>query len=47
VNRNDNRMTPNTFEALTLTEEQGRLHYSVGYVWRIKRRNDDEFISMG
>jgi hypothetical protein len=46
VNRRDNRMTPNTFEALTLQKEEGRFRFSTGYIWNIKRRNDDEFISM-
>ncbi len=47
VNRQDNRMTPNTFEALTLQKLEGRFRFSTGYVWSIKERNADEFISMG
>ncbi len=46
VNRDDSRMTPNTFEALTLAREEGRLRFSTGYIWRIKRRSSDEFVSM-
>jgi len=46
VNRNDSRMTPNTFEALTLAKEDGRLRFSTGYIWKIKRRTADEFVNM-
>jgi hypothetical protein len=46
VNRRDSRMTPNTFEAVTLAREEGRLRFSTGYISRIKRRNADDFISM-
>jgi hypothetical protein len=47
VNRSDSRMTPNTFEALTLAKDEGPIRFSTGYIWRIKRRNDDEFVDMG
>ena len=43
VNRQDNRMTPNTFEAITLVKPEGRLRFSTGYSWRIKLRNSDKF----
>ncbi len=46
VNRRDIRMTPQTFEAVTLTKREGRLRFATGYVWRIKLRNADDFISM-
>lgn len=46
VNRRDNRMTPQTFEALTLAKTEGPLRFSTGYVWNIKLRNADDFISM-
>jgi hypothetical protein len=47
VNRNDSRMTPQTFEAVTLAKSEGKLRFSTGYVWRIKRVNSDDFIDMG
>jgi hypothetical protein len=46
LNRQDNRMTPNTFESLTLAKPEGKLRFSTGYTWKIKRRNSDEFVSM-
>ena len=46
VNRNDSRMTPNTFEAVTLEKDEGTVRFSTGYIWNIKRRNSDEFVSM-
>jgi hypothetical protein len=46
VNQNDSRMTPNTFEALTIAKDEGTFRFSTGYVWRIKRRTQDEFVDM-
>ena len=46
VNSNDNRMTPNTFEGVTLGGKVGWLQYFAGYLWKIKPRNADEFIDM-
>ena len=46
VNKSDNRMTPNTFEPLTLIKSDGNLHISTGYTWKIKRRTSESFISM-
>ncbi len=52
INKNDSRMTPNTFEAYTLrggfggTDEPGRVDYLVGHVTRMKKRNEESFISM-
>jgi outer membrane porin, OprD family len=52
INKNDVRMTPNTFEAITL---QGKiklgndgavLKFGGGYFDTIKERNSDEFVSM-
>lgn len=45
VNRNDSRMTPNTFEAVSLAKPEGRFRFFTGYSWKIKRRNSDEFQS--
>jgi hypothetical protein len=51
LNRNDSRMTPNTFEAVTLQGVyggDGRAEWRAGggYFDKIKTRNSDEFISM-
>jgi len=45
VNRDDNRMTPNTFEAITLEKPEGKIQFVGGYAWTIKERNADEFVS--
>ena len=46
INPQDNRMTPNTFEAVTLGGKVGWLQYLAGYLWNIKTRNSDEFVAM-
>jgi outer membrane porin, OprD family len=52
INRNDTRMTPNTFEAVTLQGqtgtggEGGAFTYGAGYFDSIKERNSEEFVSM-
>jgi hypothetical protein len=46
INPQDNRMTPNTFEAVTVGGKIGWLEYFGGYLWNIKRRNEDEFVAM-
>ncbi len=52
LNRNDARMTPNTFQAITLQGlyggDEGRPEWRVGggYFDEIKERNSDEFVSM-
>ena len=46
INSQDNRMTPNTFEGVTLGGKVDFLQYLVGYLWNIKPRNSDEFIAM-
>lgn len=44
VNRRDNRMSPNTFEAYTLREGGGEhLKYIVGHITRMKQRNASSF----
>jgi hypothetical protein len=45
MNRQDNRMTPNTFESLVLGNPEGELRFSTGYSWKVKLRNSDEFHS--
>jgi outer membrane porin, OprD family len=46
VNPQDNRMVPNTFEALTLSGKLDWFRYDVGYLWNIKPRDSNDFISM-
>jgi hypothetical protein len=46
VNSQDNRMVPNTFEAVTLSGTFDWLRYNVGYLWNIKPRDSNDFISM-
>ncbi|HET9481011.1 MAG TPA: OprD family outer membrane porin [Candidatus Polarisedimenticolia bacterium] len=46
VNPQDNRMTPNTFEGVTVSGKLPWFEYVAGYVWEIKTRNADEFVSM-
>jgi hypothetical protein len=52
VNRNDNRMTPNTFEGVTVYGSSGgkdgapAWRYGGGYLSKIKERNSDEFVWM-
>jgi hypothetical protein len=52
INRNDTRMTPNTFEAIVLQgkaklgESGATLKYGAGYFEGIKERNSDRFVSM-
>ena len=49
INKNDNRMTPNTFEGYTFTGAYGGkdgalgFRYGGGYITKIKERNDDRF----
>jgi len=45
VNQNDSRMTPNTFEAVTLQKTGGELKFTTGYAWNIKQRNSEDFVS--
>lgn len=46
VNPQDNRMTPNTFEAYTLAGSFGAFSYFAGYVAKQKMRNSIEFVNM-
>lgn len=46
VNRADSRMTPNTFESVTLAKTEGKLQVSTGYTWKIKRRTSEDFVSL-
>ncbi|HKQ24871.1 MAG TPA: OprD family outer membrane porin [Burkholderiales bacterium] len=52
INKNDARMTPNTFEGVTLYGKTGgkdgapEWRYGGGYISKIKERNSDEFVSM-
>src|SRR4029450_1511815 len=46
INPADNRMTPNTFQGVTVGGKGGWMDYLGGYLWKIKPRNADEFISM-
>jgi hypothetical protein len=46
INPADNRMTPNTFEALVLGGKVGWVEYLAGYLWNIKTRNSDDFVAM-
>jgi hypothetical protein len=43
INREDNRMTPNTFEGITLGGKAGPVEYLGGYLWKFKARNSDDF----
>ncbi len=53
LNRNDNRMTPNTFEGYAVQGTAGdagadevNVRYGAGYITRIKPRNAETFVSM-
>jgi hypothetical protein len=46
INPQDNRMTPNTFEGVTFGGKAAWVQYLAGYIWDIKPRNSDKFISM-
>jgi hypothetical protein len=51
VNKQDSRMTPNTFEGYKARGKfelpnSGVVEYGLGYLDKMKLRNDDEFISM-
>jgi hypothetical protein len=46
VNPQDNRMTPNTFEAYTLGGKLGDFSYFAGYVANEKTRNETQFRNM-
>ena len=46
LNPQDNRMVPNTFEGLTVSGKLDWVRYDVGYLWTIKPRDSNDFISM-
>ncbi len=46
VNPQDNRMVPHTFEAAMLDGKVGWLDYHAGYLFGIKPREEDSFLSM-
>ena len=46
INPQDNRMTPNTFQGVTLGGKASWIQYLGGFLWKIKPRNSDQFISM-
>jgi len=52
INKNDNRMTPNTFEGYSFHGSAGgkdgapKVNYGAGYITKIKERNSDEFVWM-
>jgi hypothetical protein len=47
INRFDNRMIPNTFEAYGLGKDDGPFEFVIAHVTKIKMRSADDFISMG
>lgn len=46
INPQDNRMTPNTFEGVTLGGNVAWVQYLAGYLWNVKTRNSDDFVAM-
>jgi outer membrane OprD family porin len=46
INPSDIRMTPYTFEGVTVGGGVDVVQYLAGYLWKIKPRNSDTFISM-
>jgi hypothetical protein len=46
VNPQDNRMIPNTFEAVMLDDQVGWFDYHTGYLFGIKPREEDSFLSI-
>jgi hypothetical protein len=49
INPSDNRMVPNTFEGaqvVSLPDKERSYDYALGYLWNIKPRDSNDFISM-
>jgi outer membrane OprD family porin len=49
INPQDNRMVPNTFEGVqlvTLPDKARNYDYAFGYLWTVKQRDSNDFISM-
>ena len=47
VNGDDSKMTPNTFQGVTLFGKTPWLKYGAGYLFEMKPKTADQFISMG
>ena len=47
INRQDSRMIPSTYEAYVFQHSGERLQGVLGHVTKMKRRDSDEFVSMG
>ena len=46
LNRQDNRMIPNTFEAYVFVQDKQKMDWGMGHVTKMKQRNSDKFIPM-
>jgi outer membrane porin, OprD family len=49
INPQDNRMVPNTFEGATLVslpDKDRNYDYALGYLWTVKQRDSNDFITM-
>ena len=46
INPSDIRMTPYTFEGVTIGGEADSVRYLAGYLWKVKQWNSDEFVTM-
>jgi hypothetical protein len=49
INPQDNRMVPNTFTGttvVTLPDKDRNYDYALGYLWNVKQRDSNDFISM-
>jgi hypothetical protein len=46
INTHDIRMTPITHEGITAGGKGDWVQYTAGYLWKIKLRNSDDFVSM-
>lgn len=46
LNPQDNRMIPNTFEGVVMSGKLAWLQYRAGYLWDIKPRDSNDFVSM-
>ena len=46
INPSDIRMTPYTFEGVTVAGETDSVRYLAGYLWKVKQWNSDDFVSM-
>lgn len=46
MNKSDSRMTPYTFEAVTLDKPEGEFKFTLGYTSKIKGKTSEDFVSM-